>query len=251
LNRLQSVWYCLIALLVVAISPARPLLAFATGGSAWPNSVSCSGTGCQGQPFTINYTIGNILDGTMKFPNETTIPPAQIRQAIEEALGVWTTAVNVNFVEVPSGPLTQLRFNHVYINGADPLPPADPIAKAQATCIGYGFGCEVQYDEGDRWQQVGTTPNPDFLGATIHEVGHILGLNHTNVVGANMYWIFHRFTGPGSGTLFPDDIAGIRQIYGAGQGSVTPIAVPEPTAGFLLLTAAMGVVASRRRRRLE
>ena len=146
--------------------------------------------------------------------------PELDRGSIEEALHVWTTAVNINFVEVPDGPLTQLRFRHLYINGPDPPPPADPIAKAQATCIGYGSGCEVQYDESDRWQEVGTRPVPDILGATIHDVGHIIGLNHTNVVGANMYWVFHRFSGLGTGQLFPDDIAGIQSIYGAGVGSV-------------------------------
>ena len=48
---------------------------------------------------------------------------------------------------------------------------------------------------------------------------------------ANMFWIFRRHTGPGSGWLHPDDIAGIQAIYGAGVGSVTPLrAVPEPSA---------------------
>ena len=32
----------------------------------------------------------------------------------------------------------------------------------------------------------------------------------------------------------PDDIAGIQAIYGSGQGSVTPLGVPEPVAVELL-----------------
>jgi Matrixin len=232
---------------VVATMAAAPALAFEPGGALWPTDNGCVGT-CAGQPRTIRYTIGNITDGSIKFPDETPWPPGLIRASIEEALHVWTTAVNINFVEVPDSPLTQLRFRHIYINGPDPPPPADPIPKAQATCLGYGSGCEVQYDEGDRWQLNGTQPNPDILGATIHEVGHIIGLLHTNVVGANMYWIFHRFPGLGTGQLFPDDIAGIQSRYGAGVGSVTPLGVPEPTAALLAASAMLGCLPLRCRR---
>jgi hypothetical protein len=237
----------LFVLFVVGSSTAASALAYVTTGAPWPTDAPCVGS-CAGQPRTIKYTIGNITDGSILMPNGNPLPNSLIRGSIEEALHDWTSAVNINFVEVPDGPLTQLRFRHVYINGPDPPLPADPIAKAQATCIGFGGGCEVQYDDTDRWQEVGTQSVPDILGATIHEVGHILGLDHTNVVGANMYWIFHRFSGLGTSQLFPDDIAGIQSIYGAGTGNVMPIGVPEPTAGFLITAAMMCSLPIRRRR---
>jgi hypothetical protein len=228
------------------LSSATSALAYVTAGAPWPTDAPCNGS-CAGKPVTIKYTIGNITDGTLKMPDGNPLPASLIRDSINDALHVWTTAVNINFVEVPDGPLTQLRFRHIYINGPDPPPPADPIAKAQATCLGYGGGCEVQYDESDPWQQVGTQSAPDILGATIHEVGHIIGLQHTDVVGANMYWIFHRFSGVGTGQLFPDDIAGIQSIYGKGTGSVTPIGVPEPTTAVLLIVGSMLTLPIRRR----
>ena len=93
----------------------------------------------------------------------------------------------INFVEVPDNGLRygipgaqygQIRFRHVYINGPDPPPPADPIAKAQAyfPSSGVPMAGDVEFDHGDRWQEIGTRPIPDILGATIHELGHSLGL---------------------------------------------------------------------------
>jgi hypothetical protein len=131
----------------------------------------------------------------------------------------------------------QLRFRHIYINGPDPPPPASPIAKAQAYYPpGPQYAGDVEYDHGDPWQASGTLSTPDILGAAIHEIGHTLGLGHTDLAGVNMYWIFHRFQGLGTGQLFPDDIAGIQAIYGAGVGSVTSL-VPEPTSLMLLCFA--------------
>jgi hypothetical protein len=253
LSRSQKLSLSLFVLFIVGSLTATPALAYVLGGAAWPTDAPCNGS-CAGKPVTIKYTIGNVTDGSLLMPDGTPLPNPLIKASIEKALWFWTQSVDINFVEVPDGPQTQLRFRHVYINGPDPAPPADPIAKAQATCIGYGSGCEVQYDDSDRWQQSGTTAVPDILGATIHEVGHIIGLNHSEVTTANMYWIFHRYSGLDTPELAPanipiqfgDDVLGIQAIYGAGTGSVTPI--PEPATGFLIAAAAMCSLPIRRRR---
>jgi hypothetical protein len=243
-------------LVSVATTAARPAQAFETGGALWPTSNGCVGT-CAGQPRTIRYTIGNITDGSILMPDGNPLPTPLIKASIEKALWFWTTAVNFNFVEVPDGPLTQLRFRYTFHSEEPTDPQATPQPKAFATCIGAGSGCEVQYDAWDRWQEAGTLRNPDILGASIHEVGHILGLEHTLVdAGQNMFWIFHRYNGLNSSELAPanipiqfyDDIAGIQSRYGAGVGSVTPLGVPEPNAVLLAAIAMMGCLPLRRRR---
>ena len=249
MSRLQRFSLLLLGIIVVESYTTTAAFAYAIGGSPWPTDGPCPGGNCSGQPFTITYSYQGMFDGAIKSYDGVPLPDSLIKGSIEEALHVWTTAVNVHFVEVPNlGPVTpELRFRHIYINGPDPPPPADPIAKAQATCLGWGTGCEVQYDESDPWQENGTQSRPDLLGATIHEVGHILGLNHTDVVGANMYWIFHRFPALGTGQLFQDDIDGITRLYGAGTGSVTPMGVPEPSTCCLLAVAALTPWFLRRR----
>jgi Matrixin len=228
-----------------AIIPPRPpadaTAQFTLGGGQWPQP------GGLGTPVTLTYSYQNMFDGGLKMPDGQPLPNSVIRSSIEEALQLWASAAPLHFVEVPdqggvtfgdypNGQFGQIRFRHVYINGPD-IPGQSPIAKAQAyfPFTGGNLAGDVEFDNSDPWQEIGTLPMPDVLGAAIHEVGHTLGLHHTDVVGANMYWIFHRFAGPGTGELFPDDIAGIRAIYGAGVGSVTPLAVPEPATWVIFI----------------
>ncbi len=242
-------------------------------GGQWPQP------GGKGTPITITYSFQNMFDGALKMPNGQPLPASLIRGSIEEALRLWSSVAPLNFVEVPDDGLWygssthygQIRYRHIYINGPDPA-IGDPIAKAQTYYPpGDGYPGDVEFDDSDAWQQVGTLRQPDILGAAIHETGHALGLAHSTgiipgdywsyqvysgsqvidhlepVGNANMFWIFHRYSGLGTGQLFPDDIAGIQAIYGAGIGSVTPIGVPEP-ATFAMLVCGLAFLFANTRR---
>jgi hypothetical protein len=243
---------------------------YVLSGLQWPQP------GGKGTPITLTYSFQNMFDGGLKMPNGQPLPASLIRGSIEEALRLWSSVAPINFVEVPddgrsygsSTQFGQLRFRHTYINGPDEEFAA-PKAKAQAYYPPNGeWAGDVDFDDTDRWQEVGTLRQPDILGAAIHEIGHSLGLAHSTGIrvgeywnyqvwngsqyvtfnepkgNANMFWIFTRFSGLGTGQLFPDDIDGIRALYGAGVGSVTPI--PEPAGLILLLLTASGWILRRR-----
>jgi hypothetical protein len=244
--------------LVRVDAPTPPPQAFSIQGGKWPQP------GGLGSPVTITYSYNNLLDGGLKQPNGQPLPASLIRASVEEAFSLWASVVPLHFVEVPdqgpepptgggypNGQFGQIRFNHTFINGPD-IPGQQPMAKAQAyfPSTGGNLGGDVFFDNGDPWQQSGTLPIPDVLGATIHELGHSLGLGHSSLPQANMYWIFTRYQGPGTGAaLHPDDIAGIQQVYGAGVGSVTPLStvVPEPAA-WMLISGIFAVGACKFRR---
>lgn len=237
---------------VVGLGPAATVLAYVTTPYKWQQP------GGFGSPITLTYSFQNMFDGGLRMPNGQPLPNALIRGSIEEALRLWASVTPISFIEatdnglaynLPGAQYGQIRFRHIYLNGPDPPPPALPIAKAQAYFpIGGVQSGDVEYDHGDPWQEVGTLSVPDILGATIHELGHSLGLNHTDLADSNMYWIFTRHGGLGTGRLTADDIAGIQAIYGAGRGTVVSL-VPEPgTVGLALLAAAALATLPRRRR---
>ena len=224
---------------------------FSPSGQQWPQP------GGKGTPVTLTYSYQNMFDGNQRMPGGQPLPNTLIRRSIESALGLWASVAPLHFVEVPddgtshignypNGQFGQIRFRHVYINGPD-IPGQQPTAKAQAyyPYPGSNFAGDIEFDHGDPWQEVGTLPVPDILGATIHELGHALGLQHSNDPQANMYWIFRRGAGPGTGALHTDDIDGIRAIYGSGVGSVTPLGVPEPTAWTIFAFGAALLLANR------
>ena len=69
---------------------------------------------------------------------------------------------------------------------------------------------------------------PIFYG--VHEFGHSLGLQHSNVQGAVMYPYYTGYV-PNM-QLHSDDIAGIQSLYGKGHGLSRYIGL---TKGFLTI----------------
>ena len=66
----------------------------------------------------------------------------------------------------------------------------------------------------------------DLLTVVMHELGHVLGLNHSTDPTALMFGSIDRSCMDGPRGLRPDDIQGIRFIYGAGGAGAAPQTAP-------------------------
>jgi hypothetical protein len=245
---------CVLALALAAACPVwhREAVGYELSGQSWRQEAI-------GGPVTLTYSYSNLLEGGLLNASERPLREREILAAVEEAFSVWAAVAPLHFVEVPdqggnppvsnyaSGQFGTIRLGYLPIDGMGDIkgrayfPPSSGLAASCRICG------DVHFDVQDRWETIGTFELPDLLGATIHEIGHTLGLGHTGIREANMYPVFRRHTGPGSGWLHPDDVAGIQAIYGAGVGSVTPlIHVPEP-ASWMLLMLGLFVAGIRRR----
>ena len=216
---------------------------FVTQGGKWPQP------GGLGSPITLTYSFQNMFDGGLQDaqrPAAAQQPDSQFDRRGTGRVGQRRAAqlrrsagrrITLRQLRRQYG---QIRFRHIYLNGPDPPPPALPDRQGPGVFsqLGRTLAGDVEYDHGDPWQEVGTLPMPDILGATIHELGHSLGLGHTDLPEANMYWIFTRYSGLGTGKLHADDIAGIRSIYGSGSGSVVSL-VPEPATWSLAIALSL------------
>lgn len=97
----------------------------------------------------------------------------------------------------------------------DPYTMNDPVL-AHAFRPGPGVAGDVHFREDKNWDfdvTFAEQPGGDrisFFSVALHELGHTLGLGHSDLAEAVMYEFYTSSTG----VLSPDDISGIRHIYG-------------------------------------
>lgn len=145
------------------------------------------------------------------------IQDGSVQQALRDAFAAWA--------QVPG---SNLRFQEVAQRGDFTLEfLADWPAELGDTTAGVTFtnrrggvisSAEIQFNaQNFEWSTRGEVGKADVAGIAAHEIGHGIGLGHSFYRSATMYW-----TGDDGGLaeLDPDDIRGMRFLYGNGGEGV-------------------------------
>jgi hypothetical protein len=155
---------------------------------------------------------------TYKFINGTDdLPSDTERGIVRQAFDVWSEVTPLTFTEVTGSTDATILISwelgdhgdgasfdgagHVLAHAFFP-PPVNPHP---------GIAGDMHFDDAETWATTHGGGDIDLLSVAIHELGHALGLRHSNVSEAIM---FPTYSGL-KHTLAADDIEGIQSIYGS------------------------------------
>ncbi|XP_063813084.1 stromelysin-1-like [Pseudophryne corroboree] len=151
------------------------------------------------------------------------IPRSEVDVAIQRAFKVWSDVVPLTFTQVFDG-ASDIEISFAAKDHNDFFPFDGPHGTlAHAFAPGTGIGGDAHFDEDEPWTSGSNGINLFIVAA--HELGHSLGLLHSNDPSALMYPTYH-FVEPSEFRLPEDDVNGIQSLYGARETPNKPT-VPE------------------------
>ncbi|HJR80768.1 MAG TPA: matrixin family metalloprotease [Anaerolineales bacterium] len=177
----------------------------------------------------------NKLDITYAFVNGTNQLEGDVeRDLIRRAFALWSGQTELTFSEATESTADIVIGWAVRDHGdGDPFDGLGDVLAHASFPNPYDNGqVFLHFDDDERWVD-SDTRNVDLLTVAAHEIGHTLGLAHSNDPNALMFPSYsgpHRF-------LDDDDIAGVQSLYGvASAPEPAPEAPPEnatppPAAG--------------------
>jgi peptidoglycan hydrolase-like protein with peptidoglycan-binding domain len=178
-------------------------------------------------PFVLRGCKYTSTDLTYAFFNGTSdLADGRDRELVRHAFAAWEAVSPLRFIEVaptaaPTFSIAWAQLNHGDGSAFDDGGSIQGNVLAHAFFpppCGGPFAGALHFDEFELWTDAAAPQAIRLLNVAIHEIGHLLGLDHSNNPEAIMF----AFYDDAVDRLQPDDIDGIQALYGRPAG-VLPI----------------------------
>jgi hypothetical protein len=233
--------FCLLA--------GRALFAYETGTSSEKWGAPVFGTPGGVVTWSITPGTATVIPGYPYVPLDT-FAPTDYEAHLKWAFDQWSAAANIQFLEVSDNGAAiattpnagVIRFTGIELaSGAGILAqtsgPIGPESEAA-----YAYADTVRFTSNVVWSYSDSGPGYNFDRVALHEIGHLLGLQHEDILSAIMNPCYRTDLPLG---LQADDVAGAQFLYGGVAGAP----VPEPGTLAVALAAWGGMLARRGRTR--
>ncbi len=212
----------LILMLSCSLSPSIPI----TGGNGYRYD-GLSGARQEGSAISNYHAISKwantdinyyFINGTGQLPGDTE------QQVITQAFALWAAQVPLTFTQVSDQSQADIVIGWATGDHGDGDPfdgPGDVLAHSSFPNPYDDRQVFLHFDDDEHWVD-SNTGDMDLLTVAAHEIGHTLGLDHSDDPNALMY---PSYEGPHR-SLGADDIAGIQELYGLASNPAPAPNVP-------------------------